>query len=50
VPVVAVIMGLKEPQALAGAQLQVTPAESFVVAATVAVPEVDKVIGGAWEI
>ena len=46
-------MGLKEPQVLAGVQLQFTPAVSFVVAAMTAVLPglaVDKLAGGAVEI
>ena len=46
-------VGLNEPQALAGVQLQVTPAASFVVAAIAAVllgPAVDNVAGGGVDI
>jgi hypothetical protein len=41
--------GLKDPHELAGLQLQVTPAVSFVVAATVVVPETGRVAAGAVE-
>jgi hypothetical protein len=48
--VLAVEVGLKDPHELAGLQLQVTPAVSFVVAATVVVPETGRVAAGAVEI
>jgi len=53
VTVVPVEVGLKEPQVLAGVQLQFTPAVSVVVAAMTAVLPglaVDKLAGGAVEI
>jgi hypothetical protein len=46
---VAVEVGLNDPHEPAGAQRQVTPAVSFVVAATVVVPETCRVAAGGVE-
>jgi hypothetical protein len=47
--VLAVEVGLNVPHAAAAVQVQVTPAVSFVVAATVVVPEIGRVAAGGVE-